>query len=102
MSPLYRLIHVDRLLISLIPKYTYLEIEGNMGRLQIKKDFIHVVSKLSADGITLEACEIETEELRELIVIWSSTPWKTSRATKPSSCVKHTKNWQNAMYRLVG
>ena len=43
---------------------------GNSCRLEIKKDFTTVIDTVPAEGENSE-CIIETQELRELIMIWS-------------------------------
>jgi hypothetical protein len=63
----YFLSAIDRVLSCEAP---YSEAGGNVCRLEIKKDFTRVIDTL-ADDETENECLIETEELRELIVIWS-------------------------------
>jgi hypothetical protein len=62
----YYLSAIDRVLQGEVP---YSEAGGYVCRLEIKKDFTRVIDTLAEDGIG-NACVIETEELRELIVIW--------------------------------
>jgi hypothetical protein len=66
----YFLSEIDRVLQGEVP---YSEIAGNVCGIEIKKDFTWVIDTLADDGIG-NACVIETEELRELIVIWSKLP----------------------------
>ena len=63
----YFLSAIDRVLQG---EVSYEEAAGNVFRLEIKKDFTRVIDTL-ADDETKNECVIETEELRELIVIWS-------------------------------
>jgi hypothetical protein len=63
----YFLSAIDRVLSGEAP---YWEAAGNVCRFEIKKDFTRVIDTL-ADDETENECLIETEELRELIVIWS-------------------------------
>ena len=51
-------------------KVSYAGAGGNVCRLEIRKDFTKVIDTLSGDE---NECLIETEELRELIVVWSET-----------------------------
>jgi hypothetical protein len=61
----YYLSTIDSVLQDRLPSA---EAAGNVCRLEIKKDFTRVVDTLADDE---NECMIETEELRELIVIWS-------------------------------
>src|SRR5579875_247482 len=63
----YFLSAIDRVLNG---EETYEEVSGNVCGLEIRRDFTRVIDTLADDGVG-DACEIETEELREIIVIWS-------------------------------
>lgn len=63
----YFLSAIDRVLSGEKP---FEEAAGNVCRLEIKKDFTRVIDTL-AEAETTNECTLETEELRELITVWS-------------------------------
>jgi antitoxin len=68
MSKNFFLEEINRVLQGEIPSS---EIGGNMCALEIKKDFTTVIDTLSGnENDPKDRCVIETEELRDLILVW--------------------------------
>ena len=78
---------IDRVLKGEIPSS---EVGGNMCALEIQKDFTTVIDTLSDDENNPEnRCVIETEELKNLILVWHQLPWLDAkpRDTDAIHCV---------------
>ena len=90
----YYLSAIDRVLQG---KVAYSEAGGNIYRLEIKKDFARVIDTL-ADDQTMNACIIETEELKNLIEVWCSLSNMLKRTTTVSASNKQKNQEVLEMY----
>lgn len=67
-DPSYALEEIDAVLEG---KKEYAELNGNVCGVEIHKDKTQIYDNLADDGMG-EWCEINTEDLKELIIIWAN------------------------------